>query len=236
MNEKFYQIQVSWDEKLLKRRGGPQSVSITTRDFFSRYYPRLCEWRWKDYFSDRDGFYQRIPVPLTGKLWYKGPIDFMDACYNRKGMVACVSNKVKNIFHELKVDSGEFVLHPIEIQNEQDDFYVLFIPFLSNEELRIDYSRTLFNYAPWPDVLERYFSGEQELQEYLSDINNPLRTKRLVIDQSLGNRDIINAGYIHGDIYFSERIIQAFREREVIGYEVEDSPTACPLSFSDALA
>lgn len=236
MNEqkKYYQIRVTWDEKLLKRRGSPQSVSITTKDFFSKYYPRLYDWDWENYFSGRDDFYKRIPSPLTGKLWYKGPIDFMEACYIRGGMVACVSEKVKKIFEELGVNKNEYILHPISIQKEDGTFYILFVPFLSIQELGIDYRYSTFETRD-EDVF--LFSGDKMLNDYLSNHENTLLATKLVLNPPIKDKDIINAGYIHGGIYFSDRIIKAFDHYNVIGYEVSNPRRMHygPLSFSDSL-
>ena len=230
----FHEIGVSYDEKLLKRRSSPQAVSITTRDFFKKYYPRLYDWDWNTYFADRDGFYNRIPSPLTGKLWYKGPIDFMYACYFRIGMVACVSEKIKQILLELDVDKKEYFLHPIVIPKEEAPFYVLFVPFLSISELKIDFNNSLFVIADNEQL--RTFKDEAELSDYISNRDNLFRAKELVLDKSLCQKDIINAGFIHGNIYFSDRIIQAFEKEQVIGYEVchPGSIGTAPLSFSNS--
>ena len=234
-NTTFYQIRVSYEEKLLKRRSEPQSVSITTRDFFTKYYPRLYDWDWDSYFADRKGFYNRFPNPLTGKLWYKGPIDFMDACYLRIGMVACVSEKVKNILFQLHVNEEEYVLHPISISNEDAPYYVLFVPFLTVDELKIDYSYTVFDTALWPNETLISFKDKNDISAYLLEKDNQLLAKKLVLDKSLSERDIINAGYIHGFIHFSERIINAFEKNNVVGYQVlqPGREGTAPLLFSD---
>lgn len=236
MNEyqQFHQIDVSYDETLLKNRSEPQSVSITTRDFFKKYYPRLYDWDWDSYFEDKEGFYKRIPTPLSGRLWYKGPVDFMDACYLRPGMVACVSEKVKEILADLQINNEEYYLHPITISKEDGAFYILFVPFLSVEELQIDFENTLFNFKPWPEEQLTRFQNNNELLTYLSQKDNPLWTKRLVLNKSLCHKDIINAGFIHGDIYFSNRIIEAFEKEHVIGYQIlqPNSIGTTPLYFS----
>lgn len=231
----YHQIRVSYDEKLLNRRAEPQSVSITTPNFFKQYYPHLYEWDWNKYFAEREYFYRSMPNPLVGKLWYKGPIDFMDACYLRKGMVACVSEKVRRILIELHVNKEEYILHPIVISKEDASYYVLFVPFLSIEELKIDFDNTVFDFAPWPDEQLGSFRGKEELYEYLSKNDKPLRTNTLVLNESLTQRDIINAGFIHGDIYFSDRILDAFNEEHVIGYQVlrPGSQGTTPLRFSN---
>ena len=233
----YHQISVSYDERLLKHRAAPQSVSITTPDFFNKYYPNLYYWDWDQYFSDRDKFYRDIPNPLVGKLWYKGPIDFMDACYLRQGMVACVSEKIKKILMALQVKENEYILHPIVISKEETPYYILFIPFLSIEELKIDFDNTVFDYASWPNEELRPFQGEKELYEYLLDKEKPLKAVKLVLDSSLMQRDIINAGFIHGNIYFSNRIIDAFYEKNVIGYQVlqPGSEGTTPLLFSNSI-
>jgi hypothetical protein len=233
----YLQIEVSWDEKLLKRRTAPQSVSITTKDFFTKYYPRLYDWDWKTYFSNREGFYKIIPSPLTGKLWYKGPIDFMEACYTRQGMIACVSKKVKDIIIGLNGSEREFIFHPIRIFGEDDIFYILFVPFLSVEELGINYHYSIFgtkNIKTDEKTIVSFYD-DQTLDEYVSDNDNPLLTFNLVLNPAIKNRDVINAGYIHGYTYFSDRIVNAFEENHIVGYEVLKPGTlgTCPLSFSE---
>ena len=228
-SDSFYQIEVSWDEKLLKRRSMPQAVKITTPGFFKDYYPQLYYWDWTLYFADKGGFYRRIPSPLMGKMEYKEAIDFMESIFLRIGIVACVSKKVKDILLEEKVAPDSYYLIPIELVNGTGEYYVLFIPFLSLSELQIDYTSTHF-IAEGKDIA---FHDDHQLSEYLSNRDNPLRPTNLCLDASVKVKDIINAGYIHGNIYFSERIIKAFHDKEVVGYTAKRTGSlgTCPLSF-----
>lgn len=229
-NVHFFQIESSWDEGVLKHHQTPQSVKITTPGFFNKYYPQFYYWDWGQYFADREGFYQRIPVPLKGKLEYKGAIDFMDSTYLRDGIVACVSKKVKDILQNNMVAPNNYYLIPIELSNEIGDFFVFFIPFLSLSELKINYALTHFII----NEKDTLFQNETELANYLLNHDNPLRTSSLCLDVSLQNLDIINAGFVHGYIYFSERIIKAFGNSGIVGFSVKHGGTigTCPLVFS----
>ena len=100
INTEYQQIKVSSDEKLLKRRAAPQTVRILNKEFDE--YMEMYNTSVQMNIENSDWLYDRIPENLEGKLEYKDLTwDFMFAAYYRLGMIAAVSEKVKNILEEL---------------------------------------------------------------------------------------------------------------------------------------
>ena len=204
MDSGYREVEVSWDEKLLARRAAPQAVKITTPDFFTKYYPRLYDWDWKDYFKNRDSFYDRMPRPLQGKMDYKKPWDYMDVYFFRPGMAACVSGEVKKVFDSFKIDPGQYKLIPIEIENAQGEYYVLFYPFLGIfEDSDVLWSQCVF--LDDRNGEEYHIKGKEDYLSYFLDTHNRLTEKRIVLPSRYQNYDVINFWH-SGRCFLSERL------------------------------
>lgn len=214
----FKKIFISWDEKLVGRKSAPQSVKITTPNFFTDYYPLLYKIDWNSYYSDRDSFYQRMPVPLTGKLDYKiPPYDYTNVYFFRPGMMACINEKVLDIFRKLKVDQREYYTIPIQIGGVEEPYYVLFFPFICNlcdsgiiwsESLfRDDHTKELFSFRDRKEYIQRK-ATEKKFSDY-----------RIVLPRHYQQRDILSfhLSIVQGIV--SDRIVDAFQQEGIIGAE-----------------
>ena len=214
---KYHQIKESWDEKLLGRRSGPQSVKITTPGFFTDVYPIPPDDESWDYFAFQKELFAKLDgLQLSGKLDYKKPIDFMCAYYSRITMIACVSEKVKRILEDLNVSREELTICPITLEGIPETYYVLFSPVLSVKELGLDFSRTLFKDDSDEGKLY-HFSDEKEMLENYNKEGMRYSYKNIVISRNNMCRKIINVQY--GGIFFSETIMDAFAENGVVGYD-----------------
>lgn len=231
MDSFYREIEVSWDEKLLRKRAAPQAVKILTPGFFTKYYPRLYDWDWKEYFENRDSFYERIPKPLQGKMDYKKPWDYMGVYFYRPGMDACVSGAVKRLFESLHIDADQYRMIPIELDYAQGEYYVLFYPFTG-----------LFEDSGviWPQCVfindrtgEKYrFKGKEDYLLYLHDPTKMVKAKRIVLPSSYRTNDIINLWH-SGRCFLSERLVSSLCN--IIGTEVvsPQRKSFCELVFDD---
>lgn len=231
MDSLYREIELSWDESLLGKRAAPQAVRILTPDFFSKYYPRLYDWDWKEYFENRDSFYDRMPRPLQGKMDYKQPWDYMGAYFYRPGMKACVSGEVKKVFDSLKIDSSQYKLIPIELENAQGEYYVLFYPFTGIfEDSEVIWSQCVFENER---SRERYhFMGKEDYLLYLHNPTKKVIAKRIVLPSKYRTFDIINLWH-SGHCFLSERLVSSLRS--ITGAEMI-SPRLrafCELVFKD---
>ena len=133
-NLEYQAVWVSWDQKLLGRRSGPQTVKILTQAFDE--YMRENNSDTFMHIRNLDWLYDRIPLPLKGKFIYKDDSwDYMDAIYSRFGMIAAVSERVKRILEDLNVSQDEYVLKPISVEGSDRQIYLLFIKKISDAEL-----------------------------------------------------------------------------------------------------
>ncbi len=231
MDSLYREIELSWDERLLGKRAAPQSVKILTPDFFSKYYPRLADWDWKDYLENKDSFYDRIPKPLRGKMDYKNPLDYMGVYFYRPGMEACVSWTVKKVFDDLSIDSSQYKLIPIEIDNTLGDYYVLFYPFTGLfEDSGVIWSQCLF--VDDSNGEEYAIKGKEDYLVNLRDPQKEIVAKRIVLPSRYRSYDVINLWH-SCRCFLSARLASSLCN--ILGTEMitPDRKSFCELVFTD---
>ncbi|MBQ2550174.1 MAG: hypothetical protein II560_03085, partial [Bacteroidales bacterium] len=74
----------------------------------------------KDLFSHFD-------FDFKGKMDYKGAQDYMDVWPKFRGCFGVINEKIKTIFEDLNISKGEYILHPIDIEGVEDNYYLMFI-------------------------------------------------------------------------------------------------------------
>ena len=210
MNTKFFSVDVSWDEKILKKRSHPQSVKILTSEFDE--YIDKYDHDWDLYFSHIEDFFDNMPQLLEGKFDYKdGTWDYMVAYFRRRGMIAAVSEKVKNILEELHVQKNEYVLKPINIQGYDGPYYLMFVPFIPDSELIYPLSDFVNFFTK-----EIYnFENITKMKEHINDIY----LLNVCLPDKYKERDIILVQWCAG-VFFSKRLARAFIENNVKGFRV----------------
>lgn len=225
MSNKYYNIQISWDEKLLKNRAVPQSVKITSKEF--DIYMRANEFQgdWNAYSKRQTWLFDNIPEPIYGKLDYKGPIDYMWPYYVRNSMIACVSEKVKTIFERLNVSKEEYILKRVFIKGYEDTpFYLLFVPLRPANDI-------IF---PACTIVERGVAGTFDVRPVSVQINNyddlckardremiETSVRELVVKKDYYGMDVFQ---FQGQmaVFCLERLANAFREENVVGAEISE--------------
>ena len=211
MNTKFFSVDVSWDEKILKKRSHPQSVKILTSEFDE--YIDKYDHDWDLYFSHIGDLFKNIPTELVGKFDYKDDTwDYMTVYYRRRGMIAVVSEKVKNILEELHVSETEYVLKSIKIQGYDKSYFLMFVPFIPDSEFIYSLSdfESLYKEGEFYNYTDRKEMREHLYNIYLRNVCLPL---------SYQERDIIMVQWCHG-VFFSKRLVKAFIDNNVKGFEV----------------
>lgn len=231
----YVQIDVSWDDALLKRRGYPQGVEITTKAWNAfmrsieahdsgagqgRY--RVAEW----YNAiSMDSLFKEMPRPISGKLAYpKAPIwDYMEAFPFRHGMHACVSERFRILLEKLNVSPLEYRLEPISVTGVKGPLYLFFTPqMIPWDDLDVDYEKSVFvdKYRDIvPGVTTQYFYD-----------NTNCRPWNVVARRSPLFKDIFQLDYCIG-LFISRRLMQAFQEEKLIGIEEQGKRFRVNLSF-----
>lgn len=211
--KQYHTVKVSWDEALLKRRTGPQSIKITTKSF-DEYMEQYTYGNWNNYYRDIDFLYDRIPENLEGTFDYKDVTwDYMDAYFYRFSMIAAVSEKVKNILEDLNVSKDEYVLKPIKVKGYEGPYYLFFVKVLPESE--IIYSKTLFRNNETKELCK--FDSDDDVRQKIKD--GILCASEIHLDSKHASRDIISIQYHPAD-FFSQRLVDAFREHNVKGVEI----------------
>lgn len=230
----YREIGFSWDEALLGKNDHPQSVRITTPGFFDKIYPKYPVWDigWKDYFDFQADLFDRIKkVSLSGRLEinHQPPFDYMRTYYWRDTIVACVSQKVKTVFEELQINEEEAIFCPISIPKVKDSFYLLFAPIIPFEWATIDYLHSVF--TDKDGNILKYSGTDEFLSSLYSDA--VVQIKKNVISPHCKSKDVIHLPF--GPVYFSNRIINAFKKNTIVGSEIIEKSSIFykQLAFSD---
>lgn len=209
-NLEYQAVWVSWDQKLLGRRSGPQTVKILTQAFDE--YMRENNSDTFMHIRNLDWLYDRIPLPLKGKFIYKDDSwDYMDAIYSRFGMIAAVSERVKRILEDLNVSQDEYVLKPISVEGSDRQIYLLFIKKISDAELI--YPESSFKVYP-PERMMHFSSYNERAM-----VPDGCGVRDIFLPESYRNRDIINL-QSSVPVFFSQRLVDAFEENKIKGFSV----------------
>lgn len=211
---KYYQIDTSIDSKIIGRSELPISVQIKNKTYSeqSRKYTLDVN----QYFEEQLNVYNNFPKGVIAKMYQKKkkPIDIMNVIPFYLSLEFAVSEKVKIIFENLKVNKLEYHMEEFSIEENDKKFYFLFIPLLKNSEY-IDYEKTVY----YDELNERdeVFNSFENYEAQKSSGN--FRVKTLYVKKEIENRDIISIQGVTVP-FFSERIIKSFQENNIIGYEI----------------
>ncbi len=213
--KKYYQIDTSIDEKIIGESELSLSVEIEDKDFIEQ---SMEYFDIEYYFEKKDQIYDNFPKSLVGKMYQKNkePIDFMDTIPMFPPNLFVVSQKFKDIIESLNVGQSEYHFEELKIKGYTNPFYFLFIPMIKSVDC-IDFTRTVYRNS---DTGEEKIYGSYE-SYWNCPVEEVLRynPKTIYLSIDLSRYDIIS---IQGasPVFYSERLIKAFEENNVIGYEI----------------
>lgn len=208
----YYQIDTTIDPKIIGRSELSLTVEVKDKDFLNFRKNNLTYIN--DYFAKKEA-YEGFPKAISGKMYQKKkePIDIMDLMPHCLGIEFIISEKVKQILEKLQIDRNEYHIEDLLIEGYTEKFYFLFIPILKNNDY-VNYKSSIYY-----DTLahqEIHFKSFEDYEAQKKQSN--YRVKTLCISSELNNRDIINLQA--AGPFYSERIIQAFKENQIIGYDI----------------
>ncbi len=211
--EAYYQIQTTIDSKIIGRCESPLTVEIKNKIFSeqsNKYFLDVNK-----YFEDQNTLYEKFPIDLKGKMFQKKklPIDIMNVMPYYISLEYVISKKIKDIFERLEINKDEYHLEELSIDGSEEKFYFLFIPLLKSSEY-VDYEKSIFY-----DSLNDKSAIFGNYEKYLDSRKfGNYRAKTLCLKKELYSRDIISVQA--GGPFYSERIIDAFKEENIIGYDI----------------
>lgn len=209
----YCQIRASIDPKIIGKSEVPLTVEIKNKYFSeqSRKYTLDVN----TYFEEQLKLYDNFPKNLEGKMYQKNrnPIDVMNVSPFYMSLQFAVSEKVVDIFYNLAVNKAEYHLEKFTVEGSNDNFYFLFIPLLKSED-HIDFSQSIFI----DDVSEKEVVFESYVAYKEKSKNNYYRAKLLSVSGELQRRDLISLQ--KGKPFYSKRLIDAFQQENIIGYEI----------------
>ena len=220
-------IEVSWEEKYLKGRTHPQSVRILTPGFLDELKKLLYaegDESFHEYFDKIPEILERYPDPLIGELDYKRPLDFMDVYFNRPGMIACISERVKAILERQVINRSEYLLKPIQLVNQPDMYYVLFIPMINIHNAGIDFKQSKYIYNKSDNKGDNLVIKNTE--DYLKHQDKYIPTKLVLKTNELRSIYHIES-CIH--IFYSKAIVESFLAERITGASVVPEGQFCSL-------
>ena len=207
--KKYFQFLPSWDPKVIGRRGSCLSVRITSKDYLE-YTDRIEQDLYKYYYGNQKNVYDNMPDNLTGELRYKKYTDYMRVYPYFKGLEGVVSERIKHVFERLDIPQDEYILKPISVRGTDMPYYLLFIPLIENMEFI--YPKTIFRKGS--DQYKTFNTRE----EYLNHPDVDYYIQTVGLPQKYSSYEIINPDWARP--FYSERIINAFEEEKITGYEI----------------
>lgn len=206
---KYYQLSFTLDKTIRGRYEMPHTISIESKDFLK--YISEKNRTVSMYFENRNNLYEDMPDNLSGKLLERnGVIDFMDFTPSCLSLIAVVSNNMKRIFEQLKISKGEYVFKSISIKGYAEKFYLLFVPIIPDTEF-------IYPECVFADMFGDETKVFNNRAEYYNDPNDYCPKKVTLGDRYKGYDLLYPQG---GGFFFSERIIEAMKQENIIGYDV----------------
>ena len=207
---KCYQLSFTLEKSIRGSCEMPHTISIESKDFL-RYILEKNK-TISMYFKNRKNLYDEMPDNLCGKLIKrKNAIDFMDFTPSCLSLVAVVSYKVKRVFENLNVSKDEYVFKKISIKGYVQEFYLLFLPIIPDTEFI--YPKCIFE-DMFDNGCTKIFNNRAE---YYND-SNDYCLKKVALKNIYRDYDLLYPQ--GGGFFFSERIVNAMQQENIVGYDL----------------
>lgn len=199
------------DNHIRGRYETPHTIEIQSKDFIKYISDKFCNIQM--YFENRKNLYEEMPDNLQGKLLKrKNLIDYMDYSPSCLSLRAIVSYKMKHILERLNVSKDEYVLKRIFIKGFSGEYYLLFVPIIRDTEFI--YPRCVFR-EMFGEHKITFFNNREEYYEDPKDYDIPI----LTLKDKYKDYDILSPQVC--GCFFSERVLNAMREENVVGYDIK---------------
>lgn len=211
----YYSVRESWDKRLIKNHVHPQWVHILNKEYcdlmmeqnriFSVESAKALSSIQKDLFSHFD-------FDFKGKMDYKEAQDYMDVWPKFRGCFGVINEKIKTIFEDLNISKGEYILHPIDIEGVEDNYYLMFIFQVPISNIIL--SSSVYCCKPQPEIEyilkthDQFYDGGLEC----------ICPKLIALDKDYSNFDILRIESCWYT-YFSERLVNKLKQNKIVGLE-----------------
>lgn len=210
---KHYQLDFTDDKRIRGRYNDPHTINIVSKEYIK--YMSEKNGNMFLHLDNQETLYEEMPDNIEGKLYKRNNVvDYMNIRPYYIGQVAVVSNKIKQIFERLNVPKNEYALKKISIKDFEDEFYILFVPKINDTEFV--YPKCIF--AKMFDNFEGITTIFNSLEEYYNRTET-YESKKVTLKSDYKDYDIL---FPRTTVcpYFSERIINAFQQENVVGHEI----------------
>ena len=164
------------------------------------------------YFANRLNFFSNIPCNILGRKQMKKPlVDYMNTTPACLSLVGVVSEKVKGILEDLNVNTNEFKLKEMTIDDFSEPYYLLFVPLIRNTEYY--YPKCIF-----VDVFDNKKIRTFDNREEYIHSDGCYFLRHVELKDNYKNYDMLNPQ--NGQLFMSERLIEEFENRSVSGYKI----------------
>lgn len=204
-----YQITFTLDKKIRGKFEMPHTVELDSKAFLN--YITEKNRNILMYFKNIKDLYINMPNDIAGHIIKrKDYVDFMDftpACLSLK---AVVSEKIKDIFEGLQIKESEYILKQIKIKGIEKRFYLLFVPIIRDTDF-------VYPKCRFVDIFNDRERTFQNRQDFYNE-NEIYFPRKITLEAKYNGFDLL---YPQGsDVFFSERVINAFEKEKVIGYDI----------------
>jgi len=160
--------------------------------------------------------------PIKGELIKRAKItDFMGFCPYFFGCNYLISEKVVEAFRDTEIDKSEINLLPVELQNENLKYFILFVPMIPHEE--IIFKESLI-YPSRQQLLEKkdYFDINS-FKDYNENIDKSIfmNFEKVVPPKKYEMKDIICIQGI-SSLFFSDKLVEFCLNKNMTSFQVSN--------------
>ena len=203
---KYYRIEFEIEDDGLYEN--PHTVYVKNEESLEYMKP-------KDNYENQIEYFEKFPTRSIGTLFERRKYtDFMVAAPWCFGLEAAVNKRIKGIFEELNISKKEYYLKKIDIKKIHEDFFLLFIPLIREE----DYYFPECRFNDFNSEEDIFFKNNEEFQKD----DRLLNCKHIALNNKYKDCDFLNLRY---GFFVSERIINKFQEMKITGWELSKRPS-----------
>lgn len=225
----FRRITNSSQPKVIGVNNGIYQVELDEKYLKDKFYNQLTQTNVKEFSKHRDEIFN-LDITLKGKLLPKANVtDLMGYTPHFFGFHYLISQKVANCLKEENVSKEEYHLLKVDIKGLDEDYYLLYVPWISSSEIVFSES-LIYGTFDANSSDKKYF----DIKNY--DDYNELQEKepfnsfdKVVLSHQFKTKSIISIQGIT-ELFFSDSLAEKILAKNVSSFKIKQKAL---LSFTE---
>ena len=226
----FKRVTNSSDPKVIGVNNGIYQVELDEKEL-GKYKDLLTQVNIKSFLEHRDKIFD-LDIILEGKLLPKAKVTgIMGYTPHLFGFQYLISQTVVECLKEENVSKEQYHLLEIDIKGLDEDYYLLYVPWISNSE--IIFSESLIYATFDANSHNKKYFDIKDYNDYIElQDKEPFNSfDKVVLSQQYQRRSIISIQGIT-ELFFSDSLVEKILKKDVSSFEVKQKTL---LSFSENL-